>query len=54
MTEEEFIEEKNEVRPVCHFTPMEYVSADDGCQTVEFWECKHCGHTKEICRSLSG
>lgn len=40
--------------PICHFTEMEYVVADDGCMQVEFWECKHCGHTIEVCRYLAG
>jgi hypothetical protein len=41
-------------RPTCHFTPMSYELADDGCQQVDFWECRHCGHTKEISRTLAG
>lgn len=43
--------EKGEVGapPMCHFTPMEYAFADNGnCGQVEFWECRHCGHTEEI------
>lgn len=40
--------------PTCHFTPMIYQWADDGCEQVEYWECQHCGHTKEICRHLAG
>ena len=40
--------------PKCHFTEMSYEFADDGAQQVEFWECEHCGHTKEICRYLAG
>jgi len=40
--------------PTCHFTLMEVDFADDGCESVEFWVCKHCGHTKEICRALQG
>lgn len=43
---------KEEV-PKCHMTPMEFAFADDGAETVEFWECKHCGHTKEITRYLN-
>lgn len=40
--------------PKCHFTPMSLEWADDGCQQVEYWECKHCGHTKEASRVLAG
>jgi hypothetical protein len=42
-------------RPICHSTPMSYEFADDGpsCQ-VEFWECKHCGHTKAISETYHG
>lgn len=37
--------------PLCHFTPMQYASADDWPNgQVEFWECQHCGHTKEAGR----
>jgi hypothetical protein len=35
-------------RPICHFTPMNLEFADDWPNgQVSFWECKHCGHTKE-------
>lgn len=35
--------------PVCHFAPMKYEAADNGNACVEhWWECAHCGHTKEI------
>jgi len=38
--------------PMCHFTPMGYAWADDWPNgQVEFWECRHCGHTKEINRT---
>ncbi len=40
--------------PMCHMTPMSYECADDGCMQVEFWECTHCGHTKEIGSVLAG
>ena len=40
--------------PVCHMTPMRYEWADDGRQQVEFWDCVHCGHTKEFNRVLAG
>lgn len=44
--------DKAEEVPECHFTPMEYAWADDWPNgSVEFWECKHCGHTKEAQRS---
>ncbi len=30
--------------PKCHFKPMQYVAGEYGeC----WWECSHCGHTKE-------
>ena len=38
--------------PKCHFTPMDIEAADDGCQLVSYFICRHCGHTKEISRSL--
>lgn len=42
----------NEEKPICHLTIMEYCFADDWPNgQVEFWECKHCGHTKEIARN---
>lgn len=46
------LEKSNESkkRPICHMTPMSYEFADDGFYQVDFWECKHCGHTKEIGR----
>ena len=34
--------------PMCHFTFMEMEYGDDGDRSVEWWECKHCGHTKEF------
>ncbi len=40
--------------PKCHLTNMELECADDGCEQVEFWECKHCGHTIEESRTLAG
>lgn len=40
--------------PKCHFTLMDVEMADDGCQQVEYFICKHCGHTKEISRWLAG
>jgi hypothetical protein len=36
------------IPPRCHLTPMEMESGDDGDRSVEWWECKHCGHTKEF------
>lgn len=39
--------------PQCHFTDMEYEFADDGCYTVEYLICKHCGHTKELGREFN-
>ncbi len=46
------MEGKNtEEHPKCHMTPMDYVCADDGTNgQVEYWECRHCGHTKEVMR----
>ena len=29
--------------PRCHFTPMDL----DGWSDEAWWECRHCGHTKE-------
>ena len=40
--------------PRCHMKPMKYEWADDGCMQVEYWLCEHCGHTKEIARTLAG
>ena len=40
--------------PLCHMTPMVFMWADDGCQQVDYWECRHCGYTKEIQRYLAG
>lgn len=38
--------------PTCHFTPMKLAWADDWPNgQVEYWECHHCGHTKEAGRS---
>ena len=46
---------KNKIKkeiPTCHFTQMDYDCADDWPNgQIEFWICKHCGHTKEICRT---
>lgn len=45
--------EKKDKAPKCHFTPMKFTFADDGPgEQVIFWECKYCGHTKEIERHL--
>lgn len=47
-------EEKKGI-PICHFTPMEIQSADDYPNgTIIFWECKHCGHTKDLIREIWG
>jgi len=40
--------------PKCHFTEMFLDHADDGCESVAYWECEHCGHTKEAYRALTG
>jgi len=40
----------DEEPPKCHFTEMSLEYADDINQGVTFWECKHCGHTKEESR----
>jgi hypothetical protein len=38
--------------PKCHFKEMELVSADTGYgESVEFFECLFCGHTKEYGRT---
>ena len=42
----------DEEPPKCHFAEMHVESADDVSECVTFWECKHCGHTKEISRVL--
>lgn len=37
--------------PMCHFTPMTYEVSDtdsDGHGGEEWFECKHCGHTKAV------
>lgn len=44
----------NRAWPICHFTPMTEKMADDGCQRVTYYECEHCGHTKELGRCLAG
>lgn len=35
------------IPPKCHLTPMFLDSGDDDYVPVTWWECKHCGHTKE-------
>lgn len=30
------------IAPRCHMTPMQL----DGCSDEQWWECRHCGHTK--------
>lgn len=37
-------EQQQKQAPRCHFTPMHYQEAD----YEAWWECPHCGHTKEI------
>ncbi len=37
--------------PICHFTPMEYEhgeSIPEAHSYPDWWECKHCGHTKDM------
>jgi len=49
----EDVKETKKEQPMCHFTPMEFETADDWPNgQVSFWECKHCGHTKEQIKSL--
>ena len=51
---EEMPDYKEPPPPRCHFLPMKHDTADDGAETVSFWECRVCGHTKEESRWLSG
>lgn len=40
--------EQDNPPPKCHFTFMHLEYADNGNGGgVSFWECSHCGHTKE-------
>lgn len=39
----EYMQWLDEIAPRCHFTPMQL----DGEGGEEWWECAHCGHTKE-------
>lgn len=49
------IQTKNEDRPMCHMKPMKLEWADDWPNgQVVYWECGHCGHTKEISREYPG
>ena len=43
-------DEKRWTPPVCHFTPMFHNASD----SEDWWECKHCGHTKHICSQSTG
>lgn len=46
--------EYSEKDPRCHNTPMIYNSADNGNgATDEWYECKHCGHTKFV-KTITG
>jgi len=40
--------------PRCHNTEMGEDWADDGPEQVSFYICKHCGHTIEQDRWLTG
>ena len=41
--------------PTCHFKSMNYEAADNGNAGVDYWwECAHCGHTKEIGTETTG
>lgn len=39
----EYAAHLDKIAPRCHFTPMRL----DGEGSEEWWECEHCGHTKE-------
>ena len=40
---------EKEIPPICHLTPMFMDEADlNDWQTVCWWECKHCGHMKDM------
>lgn len=42
---EEMDKKLQEAAPRCHCKPMDYVQGDE---TVVWWECLTCGHTKEV------
>lgn len=51
--EQSYIEMEKEfykAAPICHFTKMSYEYTEDyfGDDLIYWWECKHCGHTKDI------
>jgi len=43
---EYFDKKLQELAPTCHFTKMNYEQGDEYGE--QWWECLHCGHTKEI------
>jgi len=50
----EDVKETKNNQPMCHFTLMKFETADDWPNgQVSFWECQHCGHTKEISRDYT-
>jgi ribosomal protein L37AE/L43A len=39
----EWVQHIEKIAPRCHFTPMQLETLDD----ESWWECRHCGHTKD-------
>lgn len=43
------MDRKNAERaPKCHFTPMSLHQGDGENYANQWWECHHCGHTKDF------
>ena len=40
----EMAKKMENIAPKCHFSKMFF----DQCERESCWECKHCGHTKDI------
>lgn len=40
---EEWLAHLKAIAPRCHFTPMKL----EGWNDESWWECRHCGHTKD-------
>ncbi len=42
--------EKEPEPPICHFTHMNFEmgDCDDVGNVYNWWECKHCGHIKDV------
>lgn len=41
---DKYVKDLRDSAPKCHFTPMDFV---EGENYEAWWECYHCGHTKE-------